>query len=349
MLYNRHHPYLSKIRHRERLTPPPSAKEVFHVELLVDPHALSFAPGDSVAIFPQNNPKEVDQILAHQNLSPFEKVYSSREETTYDIRTFLLEKCNLSRLPKAFAEKDPSHTTLSSFLRSHKVDPSQIPLLSSPLLPRFYSIANASSLFPGEIHLLISHLSFLVEGEMRYGTATHFLCHLATPLETPIPLYIQPSPHFTLPQNPDTPILLIGPGTGIAPFRAFLQERLTSKASGPVWLFFGDRHKTENFYYEPFWRALEEQGKIRLSLAFSRDQREKLYVQHLLYQERKDVWDWIQKGAYVYICGDAKHMAKEVDATLRQIAIEEGQLHAQEAEALFHAMRKEKRYLADVY
>jgi sulfite reductase (NADPH) flavoprotein alpha-component len=217
------------------------------------------------------------------------------------------------------------------------------------MLPRFYSIASSQLLFPEEVHLTVASLSYHVRGIERFGVGSHFLCKRALLRETPIPFYVQTSHNFTLPEDPLASIILIGPGTGIAPFRAFLQERLAKQAKGKNWLFFGERNRATDFYYEDFWLSLEHQGRLRLDCAFSRDGSEKIYVQHKLWEQKKDLWCWIEEGAYLYICGNAEKMAKDVELTLQKIAISEGALTEELARAKIKTLKTEKRLLMDVY
>lgn len=210
-----------------------------------------------------------------------------------------------------------------------------------PLLPRFYSIASSPTLYPHEIHLLVAHL--------EHGVATSFLCKRAHLHTTPIPLYIQPAHSFRLPANPATPLILIGPGTGVAPYRAFIHERLAQKATGAHWLFFGERNRATDFYYADEWEPLVSAGQLRLELAFSRDSEPKTYVQHRLYHNRHEIYEWLTQGAHIYVCGDAKHMARDVEATLRQIFQEVGNHTEDSARAYLKQLRIDKRYLTDVY
>jgi sulfite reductase (NADPH) flavoprotein alpha-component len=225
----------------------------------------------------------------------------------------------------------------------------ELPSLTLPLLPRFYSIANSPKVFPHEIHLLVAHHTYHNHGQTRRGVASHFLCEIAQIGTTSLPIYLQPTPHFTLPEDPRADIILIGPGTGVAPFRAFLQERLATQAPGRNWLFFGERHRAYDFYYQEFWLALEEQGHLRLDLAFSRDTPQKIYVQHKMYESRKSLWNWLEHGAFFYICGDATRMVKEVETTLCHIVKEEGKKSEEEALAYLKQLKRAKRYLTDVY
>ena len=217
------------------------------------------------------------------------------------------------------------------------------------MLPRFYSIASAQALYPEELHLLVTAVSYQINGHLRHGVATSFLCHDAMIGETPIPLYLQPTRGFSLPPDSHTPIIMVGPGTGVAPFRAFLQERLATQAQGRNWLFFGERHQKSDFYYDVFWVALEKQGRLRLDLAFSRDGKEKIYVQHRMWEKRKDLWAWIEEGAYFYVCGDGKTMARDVEEMLIRIAASEGNLTDEAARQKIKSLRTAKRYRMDVY
>jgi len=274
---------LVQFKERTLLTGSASTKETYHIVLRVPP-SLVHVPGDSLAIFPENDLRECGEESLRIDLSkPGRK----------------------------------------------------------PLLPRFYSIASSSKMHPEEIHLTVTR--------HEYGVSSRYLCHLAQPGVTELRCYVQPSRGFALPRDPNTPIIMIGPGTGIAPFRAFLQERLVHQAPGANWLFFGERNRATDFYYADFWRTLEAEGKLRLDLAFSRDQVEKEYVQSRLYQAKKELWGWIQRGCHLYVCGDRERMAKDVDAMLQRIIQEEGGLTPEEARLALRTLRREKRYLLDIY
>ena len=189
---------------------------------------------------------------------------------------------------------------------------------------------------------------FVSRGIQRNGVGTHFLCRLLELNKKNVPLYIQHSSGFTLPSS-DTPIIMIGPGTGVAPFRAFMQERLATNAKGKSWLFFGERNEKTDFFYKDFWNELEIAGNFRLDVAFSRDQQHKVYVQHKMQENAKDIFLWLQEGAYIYVCGDAHKMAKDVDHCLLSIIKEEGRFSDEEAKGYMKELKKNKRYLRDVY
>lgn len=337
-MYSKTHPYYAPIKERSLLTGPASTKKTYHIVL--DTGDLAFRVGDSIGILPANDAHLVDQILERLNATGQEEIGDST------FREYLLHKANISKV--SFHKLFPVEKTalpLLELLQEHQPGPSELCKVLLPLLPRFYSIASSSKVFPGEIHLTVAYANYTFNGRTYPGVGSHFLCEQAKE----VPLYIQPSHHFTLPEDPTTSIILIGPGTGIAPFRAFLQERLATQAPGLNWIFFGERNRASDFYYSDFWLDLEKQGRIRLDLAFSRDQAEKIYVQHRMLEHKKSLWNWIQEGAILYVCGDAEKMAKDVDAALRQIAQDEGKMSAEDAWKYVRSLRLAKRYLLDVY
>jgi sulfite reductase (NADPH) flavoprotein alpha-component len=361
--YSRTQPYHAKIQERYSLTKPGSSKETTHIALAV--RDFPFEVGDSIGVFPENNHSVVDQILSVTGGGP---IFDRRSNATLSFRDFLLTKANLTKCTSALLKLIPSSQTtsllenkeqLQSFLQMHHLidilrvfipspSPQELANVLLPLMPRFYSVASSPHMFPKEIHLTVASLIYPSAGGLRHGVGSHFLCHQAS-FHTSIPIYVQPSNGFTLPADPNAPIILIGPGTGIAPFRAFLQERMFLQQQGKNWLFFGERNRATDFYYEDYWLELERQNRLRLDLAFSRDSEEKTYVQHLLWERRAAIWEWIQNGAYLYVCGDAEKMAKDVDLTLHRIAAEQGNLIEEDAREFIKALRKERRYLQDVY
>lgn len=371
-MYSRLHPYPSHILERSLLTGASSTKKTYHICLKIEAEELPFKVGDSIGVIPTNDPKEIENILKKIGRTPEEEIFDPRSQSLISLSQYLIHKVNTSRVNTTFLktlfekagilnsplflpENKPdlvqfieTHTLLDILHKTPLKELSDLTKLM-PLLPRFYSIANSPLMFPNEIHLTVAYVQYHSNGQVRRGIGSHFLCDLAKIGDMPIPIYVQPSNHFRLPEDPKTPIILIGPGTGIAPYRAFLQERLFLKAPGPNWVFFGERNRASDFYYEDFWLDLEKEKRIRLDLAFSRDGPKKLYVQHKMYEHKKDLWDWIQKGSYFYVCGDAEKMAKDVDAMLHIIAQEEGNLTVEEARLYIKTMRTEKRYLADVY
>jgi sulfite reductase (NADPH) flavoprotein alpha-component len=380
MSIDKSNPFPATIKERFPLTKPGSSKETYHVALDLSHSGIEFKSGDSLGIFGQNDPMLVEHVLQAMKASGEEPILDTRSNQTFPIRHFLSFKANLSRLTSSFLKllyeyetvhdkKNDLHRLLqtenkpllSQYLQSH--DPLdllkeyagvQAPLQElcaqfGPLLPRFYSVASSLKALPNEVHLTVALFTYTHAGEQRYGVASHFLNHLAHEGITPVPIYVLPAHNFRLPEDPHTPIIMVGPGTGVAPFRAFLQERIACNAPGKNWLFFGECHRKFDFFYEDFWTQLVQDGSLRLDLAFSRDQAEKVYVQHKMYENAADLWAWLQEGAYFYVCGDAHHMAKDVDAMLQRIAKEQGNLTDDAAKAYVKQLRTEKRYLLDVY
>jgi len=366
------------IKHRYPLTKSGSTKKTYHLILDISSHPIAFNPGDSLGIYPQNDPLLVEELIQSLRASKEDKIFDPRSKQMLTLEQFFLAKANLVRLtaslmrlvldhePRQEKKEDLAallsdqpklityleHHTPSSFLKqyAHLCLPLQeVCEQFSPLLPRFYSAASSLKAHPDEVHLTVALLHYEHGGERRTGVASHFLCHLAELEKTPVPIFVQPALHFSLPQDPLTPIIMIGPGTGIAPFRAFMQERRNREAGGKNWLFFGERNRTFDFFYEEFWHLLIAEGRLRLDLAFSRDQSHKHYVQHAMEKNASELWQWLQEGAVVYICGDKEKMAKGVEAMLHKIAQQEGRMSEEQAREYFRQLKKSKRYQLDVY
>lgn len=369
-------PALLTLKERRLLTPPPSSKTTFHIRLRSQ--GIPFKVGDSLAIFAKNDPRLVRHLIDAIHARGDEIITDPRSQQEMSLEQFLSTKANLARLTSSFLKffhtydqeqntlldhllQPENRAKLSAYLAEHdpldlcKASPhTELPLQEfcaqfSPLLPRFYSIASSPLAEPDAIDLTVALFTFTHAGEARFGVASHFLCYLADPDTTSIPAYVQSSPHFTLPEDANTPIIMIGPGTGVAPFRAFLQERIARGASGKNWLFFGERNRATDFFYADEFITWAANDHLRLDVAFSRDQSEKLYVQHKMQENSKDLWAWLQEGAYFYVCGDAERMAKDVEAMLVAIAQQEGNLTLDGAHDYVRRLRTEKRYLADVY
>lgn len=368
--FDKNTPFFAKLKERWLLTKPGSTKQTYHVVLDLQGRPLKFKVGDAIAVIAENDPTLVQHLVDALGAKGTEVIHDPKSGLLISLREFLLKKANLSRLTSSFlklfnhephllqTENRPllldylgKHDPLHVLKQSHEL---QVPLQEvcaqfGPLLPRFYSVASSPLAHPDEVHLTVALFTYEQSGEKRFGVASHFLCHLAKEEETPIPIYVQPSHAFTLPEDDHTPLIMIGPGTGVAPYRAFLQERLHRGAKGKHWLFFGERQRQYDFFYEDFWNHLSTSNFLRLETAFSRDQAEKVYVQHQMLRHAGDIWKWLQEGAHFYVCGDAHRMAKDVHATLFQIAREQGNLSEDDAKAHLKALRAQKRYQIDVY
>lgn len=377
---DRLHPAHARIKDRYLLTKSGSSKQTYHVTLDISGVPLHFKPGDSIGIYAQNDPLLVDHLIQAMKAKPEDEITDPRSGVRMSIWHFLSYKANLSRLTssflKLFHEYEKAHdkkshlhrllqqenkTLLTQYLEAHdpldlfrEYQDNDAPLQDlcaqfGPLLPRFYSVASSRLLYENEVDLTVAISTFTHQGQQRYGVASHFLCHLASLQTTPIPIYVQPAHHFALPADDSTPIIMVGPGTGVAPFRAFLQERIARRASGKNWLFFGERNRAFDYFYKEELEQFETDGNLRLSLAFSRDQADKIYVQNKMQEQAQDLWKWIEEGAYFYVCGDAHRMAKDVERALQQIIKEQGNMSSEAAIAYTKSLRSQKRYLTDVY
>lgn len=373
---DRKNPIIVTIKERYALTKKESAKQVFHVVLDLQNAPISFRVGDSIGILPQNDPRDVEQLIVKLQTKSDTHIIDPRSQAPMSLQRFFSEKVNLTRLTSGLIKLYAQHTdhpelhtlllqenkqALMHYLNQYevldflhafpqvRVNPQDFCAQLSPLLPRFYSIASSPSLLHNELHLTVALTVYTHRNQERYGIASHFLCHLAQEKQTPIPIYVQPAHHFTLPSDDSIPLIMVGPGTGVAPFRAFLQERIHRGASGKHWLFFGDRHRISNYYYRDFWEELSTRGMLKLDVAFSRDQEHKIYVQHMMHTHAQELFAWLEKGAHFYVCGDALRMAKDVDAMLHTIVQEQGAMGSEHAKAYVKSLKAAKRYLTDVY
>lgn len=369
--FDRNHPILCTIKERYPLTKGCSTKQTWHISLDCRHTALLFEPGDSVGIYPQNDPTLVSQLIDAIGYPPDTPVTDKRTGQTLSVKMFLTHRANLNQLTSKLlkciyeTEKCPqigsliankealkaylnANDPLSLFLSKPDLQISLQGLVDtfSPLLPRFYSIASCPKSQPDTLDLTVALFTWIREGKKRYGVASHFLCHIAKAFETPIPLFIQPAPHFRLPQDPNTPMIMIGPGTGIAPFRAFLQGRKFQRASGRNWLFFGERNRCSDYFYEEEFTTYPN---LRIETAFSRDQEEKIYVQDKLLNCAKELYQWLEEGAHIYVCGDAKEMAKAVETTLVNIISAQRCVDTKWAKEHLKELKRRGRYLLDVY
>lgn len=350
-------PVFVSIKERYRLNHPSSEKETYHIVLDLSGHDLSYSVGDCVGVFPHNHPDDINAILHFLQASGQEPI-QDREGKIHLLKFFLQTKVNLARVTKKLANLFPEaivteNIWVAEFLATL---PSSSILVQTfcdtlaPMIPRFYSIASSMSEVGQEAHLTVALTKYDSGIKKRFGICSHFLCSLVSLDEKIIPIYIQKTKEFTLHPESDTkPVIMIGPGTGVAPFRGFMQERMKSHDAKKSWLFFGERHSHSDFYYKEFWKDLETQGKLRLEVAFSRDQEHKVYVQDKMLEHATEIWKWLQEGSLIYVCGDASRMAKDVEIALQKIIENQGKLLPEEAKLYVKNLRKEKRYLRDVY
>lgn len=375
-IYSRLNPFIASVKERYRLSKPGSGKNTQHVTLDLSGSGIIYNPGDSIGIYPVNDPHLVEWTLFAMKAKGDEQV-TDKHGQSFPLREYLYKKANITEISRKILnemcqrqhhpqkKEKLEHLTsegqkeaLKEYLEIHEVwdfleehsevhlSPQELCDLLMPLLPRFYSISSSQSTVGDEIHLTVAMLEYETNQTQRRGVCTHYLCNLVPLNEKSVPIYIQPHHGFTVPENKETPMIMIGPGTGIAPFRAFMQERVMQQAIGKNWLFFGEWNEAYDFFYESYWRDLESQGLLKIDTAFSRDQETKLYVQHRIFQQGQEIWNWLSQGAVVYVCGDAGRMAKDVDATLHQIVEHFGKT---DPKAYMKQLRQDKRYLRDIY
>jgi sulfite reductase (NADPH) flavoprotein alpha-component len=319
-------------------------------------------PGDSLGVLPRNDPLEVEAVLDAVGLGA-DATLSEAMATHYDITTLtmpqLVSYAALSGT-EALAQLVADEGRAAEFLADRQLidlltahpcllSADQLTGLLRRLQPRLYSIASSRKVVPDQVHLLIAGLQYEAHGRLRSGVASMDLIERRAVGEQ-VRVYIKRNPHFRLPSDPERSIIMIGPGTGLAPFRAFMQERSAMGATGRSWLFFGHRHQAGDFFYEAEWQDLRKRGVLtRLDLGFSRDQPQKIYVQDRMWEARHDLFAWLEGGAALYVCGNASSMARGVNAMLVRIAADQGSLREPDAQAWLDRLRREGRYLRDVY
>jgi sulfite reductase (NADPH) flavoprotein alpha-component len=373
--WTRSNPFPGKMVVNRRLSGPESEKDTRHLEIDLAEWGLSFEPGDSLAVYPTNDPALVDEIMRALGAKGDEMVPAAKTQKSF--REALLRDYSVTQpTPKflrAIAERASAAPLLKGLLEpkrkqdldtylwgmevidfliehpSVKFTPQEFVGLLTKLQPRLYSVASSLSVFPDQVHFIVDVVRYESHGRIRGGVCSTFLAERAD--NVPVPVYPSAAKHFHLPENPDTPIIMVGPGTGIAPFRAFLQERQAAGARGKNWLFFGAQHEKCDYAYREDFAKFKQDGLLtRLDCAWSRDQAHKIYVQHKILENEADIWKWIDaEGAQFFVCGDAKHMAKDVDAALRKIIQDHGGKNVEEANAYVEQLKSEKRYKRDVY
>ena len=378
-IYNKIHPFLAKIKERTLLSKSGSKKSTYHVVLDLQGSGLTYHVGDSLGVFPVNSKSLVIKTLQAAHATGEERV-TDRNGLEFSFLEYVTEKANITEFSKKFistvaskqadTEKkaylnfllsDENKEALKKYLAEREVwnvlneneevqfSPQELVQLWMPLLPRLYSISSSQLVVGEEVHLTIALTRYQTLGFERQGVCTQFLCCDAPMGEAAVPVYIQPHHGFTLPEAENADIIMIGPGTGVAPFRAFMQERLHKKHMGKSWLFFGEWTKQHEYFYEEEWEKLEKNGKVKLHLAFSREQANKIYVQHRMLENGAEIFQWLESGAFLYVCGDAKHMAKDVEQTILDIIKVYGNRDDEQARQYLKQLRTEKRYLRDVY
>jgi sulfite reductase (NADPH) flavoprotein alpha-component len=367
---SRAHPVEAILKSRTLLNKHGSEKETWHVDFDLNGCGLDYIVGDSFGLYPQNDPTLVEAVI-HALGAPADFPIGGRT-----LRKVLTDGVSLSPAPdmlfqlmsyltggtrrqkaRALAagenpDGDAENLDVLAALEKFpgiRPDPEAFIEALDPLQPRLYSISSSPKANPGHVSLTVDTVRYQIGDRRRLGVASTFLAERAKPGDT-IKVYVQRAHAFGLPQNPETPVIMIGPGTGVAPFRAFLQERMATKAPGRNWLFFGHQRRNCDFFYEDELNAMKHQGVLtRLSLAWSRDDVQKFYVQDRMREVGRDLWSWLADGAHIYVCGDAKRMAKDVERALIDISAQYGARTTEEAIAFVAELKKKGRYQQDVY
>jgi sulfite reductase (NADPH) flavoprotein alpha-component len=353
-------PLEAEVSEHINLNSSQSDKETVHLELLFADAAPAYKPGDALDLYAENDPAYVDAVLKAAGLTDDAALHAeltkTRDITTLSLKTLetyatatghrYVEELIQSGAAREWIAGRQFIDLLEHFPIALTAD--QLRAVTRPLAPRAFSIASSRREVGEEAHLLVSAVRYETHGRARKGVASNYVAERLKK-GARLRVKLRPNKHFALPA-PDKDIIMVGPGTGVAPFRAFVQERRAAQASGRSWLFFGDRHFTHDFLYQLEWQdALEDGSLTRLDLAFSRDTPEKVYVQHRLWEQRRDLVEWLDAGAFFYVCGDAKAMAKDVRATLIRAYADVKALTTDAAEQAVDALDRERRYLQDVY
>ena len=369
--YTKEEPLTATLSVNQKITGRNSEKDVRHIEIDLGDSGLRYQPGDALGVWYQNDPalvKELvellwlkgdEQVSVDGKTLPLAEALQWHFELTVNTANIVENYATLTRnetlLPlvgdKAKLQHYAATTPIVDMVRfaPAQLDAQALTGLLRPLTPRLYSIASAQAEVESEVHVTVGVVRYDVEGRARAGGASSFLADRVEE-DGEVRIFIEHNDNFRLPQNPETPVIMIGPGTGIAPFRAFMQQRAAEEAPGKNWLFFGNPHFTEDFLYQVEWQRYVKEGVLnRIDLAWSRDQKEKVYVQDKLREQGAELWRWINDGAHIYVCGDANRMAKDVEQALLDVIAEFGGMDTEAADEFLSELRVERRYQRDVY
>ncbi|SFJ94662.1 sulfite reductase (NADPH) flavoprotein alpha-component [Halobacillus dabanensis] len=373
-VYSKSHPFQAEVLENINLNGRGSNKETRHLELDLEGSQLNYEPGDSLGIYPQNEEELVDALIEEMEWDPELSVAVNKQGEVRALREALLSHFEITVLTKPLLEKLVPWTSnqgLADLLESREsvneyihgrdlldlvrdfgpwnADEKQFLSVLRKIPVRLYSIASSLKANPDEVHLTIGALRYDAHGRKRTGVCSG-QCAERTDTGDHLSVFVQKNQNFKLPENHETPIIMIGAGTGVAPYRAFLEEREEVEASGKSWLFFGEQHFVTDFLYQVEWQKWLKEGVLsRMDVAFSRDTSEKVYVQHRMLERSRELYEWMEEGAHIYVCGDEKFMAKDVQDTLLEILKKEGGLSAEEADDYLADLRQTKRYQRDVY
>jgi len=369
--YTKEAPLTASLAVNQKITGRDSEKDVRHLEIDLADSGLRYQPGDALGVWYQNDPalvKELAELVwlkgdepvtVNGQTLPLSEALEWHTELTVNTANIVENYATLTRseslLPlvgdKAKLQHYAATTPIVDMVRFSpaQLDADALIGLLRPLTPRLYSIASSQAEVETEVHITVGAVRFDIEGRARTGGASGFLADRVEE-DGEIRVFIEHNDNFRLPANPETPVIMIGPGTGIAPFRAFMQQRVADGAEGKNWLFFGNPHFTDDFLYQVEWQRYVKEGVLtKIDLAWSRDQKEKVYVQDKLREQGAELWRWINDGAHIYVCGDANRMAKDVEQALLEVIAEFGAMDTETADEYLSELRVERRYQRDVY
>lgn len=369
--YTKEAPLTASLSVNQKITGRDSEKDVRHIEIDLGDSGLRYQPGDALGVWYQNDPELVKELVellwlkgdesvtVEGKTLPLAEALQWHFELTVNTANIVENYATLTRseslLPlvgdKAQLQQYAATTPIVDMVRFSpaQLDAEALIGLLRPLTPRLYSIASAQAEVESEVHVTVGVVRYDIEGRTRAGGASSFLADRVEE-EGEVRVFIEHNDNFRLPANPQTPVIMIGPGTGIAPFRAFMQQRAADGAEGKNWLFFGNPHFTEDFLYQVEWQRYVKEGVLsRIDMAWSRDQKEKVYVQDKLREQGAELWRWINDGAHIYVCGDANRMAKDVEQVLLEVIAEFGAMDIETADEFLSELRVERRYQRDVY
>ncbi|MGJ7919616.1 sulfite reductase subunit alpha [Neobacillus sp. LXY-4] len=374
--YSRTNPFHAKVLKNVNLNKDGSSKETRHIEFSLEGSGLSYVAGDALGIIPENDPELVAALIEEMNWNPEEEVIINKQGETLPLKEALTTYFEITLLSKKVLQQAAELTESEQLQKLLLVEnanelkeycngrdlldmlqdfgpwngsPQEFVSMLRKMTPRLYSIASSINAHPGEVHLTIGAVRYTTHGRDRKGVCSVLIADRIQEGDT-LPVFVQPNKHFHLPESVDKDIIMVGPGTGIAPFRSFIEDRAVTKATGRTWLFFGDQHAATDFLYQEELEQYQQVGVVtKLDTAWSRDTDKKVYVQHKLLENSKELFNWLDNGAYFYICGDKERMAKDVHNTLIEVIAKEGSMSQEEAEAYLNDMKKQGRYQRDVY
>jgi sulfite reductase (NADPH) flavoprotein alpha-component len=374
--FSRTNPFQAKVLKNINLNGSGSSKETRHIELSLKGSGLSYNPGDALGIVPSNDPELVAAILEEMHWDEEAVVIVGKQGETLPLGKALTDHFEITLLTRKILQQAAGLTEntelqnlvlvenadqlkeycygrdLLDMLREFgpwKATAQDIVSLLRKMTPRLYSIASSIAANPDEVHLTIGAVRYTAHNRKRKGVAST-LCADRVQEGDMLPVFVQANKHFHLPDSQDKDIIMVGPGTGIAPFRSFIQERAVNKADGRSWLFFGDQHEAVDFLYQNELEKYQQDGVLtRVDTAFSRDSAQKVYVQHKMLENSKELYEWFENGAYFYVCGDKERMAKDVNEALINVIEKEGAMSREDAGAYLKDMQKQGRYQRDVY